>query len=293
MRILVAGWFSFEQMGASAGDLLARDVLCNWLAENGYAYDVAVAPPFTGGIDWRSADPCTYSHVAFVCGPFGNGPPVTGFLERFAGCRLVGLNLSMLQALEEWNPFELLLERDSSRCARPDLAFLAPPSKVPIIGVVLVHQQPEYGVRALDREASAAIERLVDLREASIVHIDTRFDTGANALRTPGEVEALIARMDTVITTRLHGLVLAIKNGVPALAIDAVAGGAKVQRQATAIGWPVIFTADKLTDRALWKAFDYCLTSQAREEAKRCRLRAIEALKEVRVQLLSTLAETR
>ena len=31
MKTLVAGWFSFEQMGASAGDLLARDLVCEWL----------------------------------------------------------------------------------------------------------------------------------------------------------------------------------------------------------------------------------------------------------------------
>ena len=28
MRILVAGWFSFEDMGATAGDIIARDIAC-------------------------------------------------------------------------------------------------------------------------------------------------------------------------------------------------------------------------------------------------------------------------
>ena len=28
VKTLVAGWFSFEQMEASAGDLLARDLVC-------------------------------------------------------------------------------------------------------------------------------------------------------------------------------------------------------------------------------------------------------------------------
>lgn len=291
MRILVAGWFSFEQMGASAGDLLARDVLCSWLAHDGCAYDVALAPPFTGGIDWRSADPSVYSHVIFVCGPFGNGPPITEFLEHFAGRRFIGLNLSMLQNVEEWNPFELLLERDSSRAARPDLAFLAPRPNVPAVGVILVHHQPEYGARARDREVSAAIGRLLAGREASVVRVDTRLDTNTTALRTPAEIEALIARMDVVITTRLHGLVLAIKNGVPALAIDAVARGAKVQRQASIIGWPVVLTADEVTDNALREAFDYCLTPRAREDANRCRREAMSALEDVRGRLLSTLAD--
>jgi hypothetical protein len=292
MRILIAGWFSFEQMGASAGDLLARDVLCRWLAEKYYDYDVAVASPFMDGIDWRQADPASYSHVVFVCGPCGNGRPLSDLLARFAGSRLIGVNLSMLQSLENWNPFDLLLERDSPRRARPDLAFLARSLKIPVIGVILVHHQPEYGARSLDSEANAAINRVLASREVAIVHIDTRLDTGDNPLRTPAQVEALIARMDAVITTRLHGLVLAIKNGVPALAIDAVAGGAKVRRQTATIGWPVAFTADEMTDGALRQALEYCLTAAAREKAHKCRLAAARNLDEVRSRLLSTLAET-
>jgi polysaccharide pyruvyl transferase WcaK-like protein len=57
-------------------------------------------------------------------------------------------------------------------------------------------------------------------------------------LRTPREVEALIARMDVVITTRLHRTVPALKNGVPAVAINSVSGGAKIKRQAEALGSP-------------------------------------------------------
>src|SRR5262245_1059868 len=119
MRVLVAGWFSFEQMGATAGDLMARDVACEWIARAGLQHDVAHATPFSGGVRWEEVDPQNYSHVVFVCGPFGNGPPVTEFLERFAGRRLIGLDLSMLQNLTEWNPFDLLLERDSSARSHP------------------------------------------------------------------------------------------------------------------------------------------------------------------------------
>jgi polysaccharide pyruvyl transferase WcaK-like protein len=50
----------------------------------------------------------------------------------------------------------------------------------------------------------------------------------------------VIARADVVVTTRLHGLVLALKQGVPVLAVDPVAGGARVATQAAAWGWPVL-----------------------------------------------------
>ena len=90
MKTLVAGWFSFSGMGATAGDLMARDVVCDWLDEADVAYDVALDPPFTSGpggaagVDWRAADPRHYARVVFVCGPFGNGPPAAEFLAHFA-----------------------------------------------------------------------------------------------------------------------------------------------------------------------------------------------------------------
>src|SRR4051794_11536735 len=145
-------------MGATAGDLLARDVACRWLDDAQLPYDVAVAPPFDGGIDLARADPERYSHVLFVCGPLGNGAPVSDLFERFAGRRFVGLDVSMLQPLEEWNPFDLLLERDSSAAARPDLALAAESPSVPVIGVLRVHAQQEYAAGRHD-QVHAAIDR--------------------------------------------------------------------------------------------------------------------------------------
>ncbi len=290
MRVLVAGWFSFEQMGATAGDLMARDVACDWIRRCGLRYDVAHAAAFAGGVDWQSVDPQDYSHVVFVCGPFGNGPPLTEFLDRFAGKPLIGLDLSMLQDLDEWNPFDLLLERDSSARARPDLAFLCDQPRVPVVGLVLIHPQPEYGPRDVHLRANAALQRLIAARELAAVPIDTRLDVNCVGLRTAAEVESLIARMDVVLTTRLHGLVLALKNGVPALAVDPVAGGAKIRRQAETIGWPVRLNGDSASDSELVRAFEYCLTPPARALAEQCAARARESLESARVELESFLA---
>ena len=68
------------------------------------------------------------------------------------------------------------------------------------------------------------------------------------------------------MTTRLHGLVLALKNGVPAVAIDTVAGGAKVARQADALGWPVL-AADSLTasELAEGRSSSSCLIEAAED----------------------------
>jgi hypothetical protein len=287
VRALVAGWFSFEQMGATAGDLMAAGVVEDWLREAGVPFDRAVARPFTGGVDWRAVDPRGYTHLVFVCGPCGNGEPLTDLLAAFRHCRRVGVDLSMLQAVGEWNPFDLLLERDSDRAARPDISFLASRPKVPVVGLCLVHPQKEYGRRARHAEVGEAVRRLLDAVEAAVVPIDTRLDENATGLRTPAEVESLIARMDLLVTTRLHGTALALKNGVPPLVIDPVAGGAKVRRQAEVLGWPVVFTPETLDDRALREAFDHCRTDAARAEARACAARAVEALRQVRQDFLT------
>ena len=291
MRVLVTGWFSFEQMGASAGDLLARDLVCSWLKRAGCHYDVAVAAPFSGGIDWRESSADEYDAILFICGPFGNGPPVTDFLEYFSGVPLFGLNLSMLQALDVWNPFQLLLERDSSAARRPDLVFLTSQPKVPVVGLILVHPQQEYGERALHQLADAALQQLVGSREMAVVPIDTRLDENQTGLRTAGEVESLIAKTDVVLTTRLHGMVLAIKNGVPPLVVDPIAGGAKILRQAGAIGWPTVYTADKLNQDELETALDFCLSDAGRQKAAHIHAEAVASLADVQSRLVAGLHE--
>lgn len=278
-------------MGATAGDLLARDVVCGWLEDVGCPYEVAVAPPFSGGVNWENAAPGDYTHLIFVCGPFGNGWPITDLLARFEGCRLVGVDLSMLEPLEVWNPFDLLLERDSSRTARPDVSFLSLHQPMPVVGVVLVHRQKEYE-GGLHEIADAAVSRLVRSRDAAVVAVDTRLDVNAAGLHSAAQVEALIARTDVVVTTRLHGMVLALKNAVPVVAIDPIAGGAKIKRQAEVIGWPYVVTADTLDDAVLDRMLDACLQPRARELAIGCRDKAVHDLDQVRAAVTNEFRST-
>lgn len=293
MKALVAGWFSFDGMGATAGDLLARDVACDWLRRADVPFDVAHSSNFDGGVEWSMADTGAYSHLVFVCGPLGNGEPVTDLFARFDHCRLVGLNLSMLQSIEEWDPFDLLLERDSSREARADLTFVSANPHVPVVGKVLVHPQREYA-NPLHRQANEALDRLLSSREVATVQIDTCFDPpNATGLRTPGEVESVIARMDVVVTTRLHGMVLALKNGVPVLALDPIAGGAKIRRQAQTIDWPVCFTADDVSDDRLGAALDHCLGEEARAAAVACATRAAAAVRRTGDEFMAYLEHDR
>jgi hypothetical protein len=289
MKILVAGWFSFEKCNVTAGDLMARDLVCEWIEKTDYAYDIALAPPFVGGIDWRSVDPHTYSHVVFVCGPFPYVKLSTEFVKHFSCCRLIGVDLSMIEPINHWNPFDVLLERDSSVSSRPDITFLSRQAKVPVVGVILVHPQHEYKDKGRHEIANDAINRLIASREIVAIPIDTGLDPNQTNLRSAAEIDSLIARMDFVVTTRLHGTVLALKNGVPVLAIDPIAGGAKIVLQTQTIGWPVVFSVDSLTDEGLQQAFDYCYTEEAREKARECRDRAIKVVEQVRDEFILAL----
>jgi len=299
MRVLLCGWFSFEPMGATAGDLQARDVACRCLDEAGVDHDVALAPVFAAGLDWRTADPGRYSHLLFVCGPFDpNREPVAGLLGRFRGARRMGLDVSVARPLEEQDPFHLLFARDSSRGGAPDLAFAAEHARVPAAGVILVPPQREYGARARHTEAEEMIARVLCTRPVARVDLDTALtndpDThDTESLRSAAEVESLVARMDAVVTTRLHGLVLALKAGVPVVAVDPVAGGAKVLRQAREIGWPYAKAADEADEAWLGAALDACLESRARDDARACAGRAAGEVERIRERFVAALAAER
>jgi hypothetical protein len=269
MHVLVAGWFSFEQMGATAGDIMACNVLCDWLQKSDISFDVAYAPPFVGGLDWRETTPAQYSYIFFVCGPFGNGWPITDFLDHFSGIKLIGLNLTLLQSLEEWNPFALCYERDSSSFHRPDITFASTTKKIPVVGIILAHKQKEYGVRSKHPIVDKVIADFISSKQVVRVNIDTCIENNEGGLKTAEQIESLIAKMDVVITTRLHGVALSIKNGVPVIAIDAVEGGAKVSLQARSIQWPLLFSTAVSTED-MEKAFAYCLTNEARILALKC-----------------------
>lgn len=289
MKILVAGWFSFEKCNVTAGDLMACDLACKWLECSDYSYDVAIAPPLTGGVNWRSVNPNSYSHVVFVCGPFPLDKLTTDFINYFSRCRLIGLDLSMIEPLDIWNPFDVLIARDSSIGSHPDIAFLSNQTKVPIVGIILVHPQHEYGNKGKHRIANAAIERLIASKEMAVVYIDTGLDPNTTNLRSAAEIESLIASMDIVLTTRLHGTVLALKNGVPVIAIDPISGGAKILCQTKTIGWPLGFSIDNLSDATLQSAFEYCLTQEAREKAEDCRGFATKLVEQVFDEFIAAL----
>lgn len=275
-RCLLVGWFS------TIGDLDALQQTISWIDAGGGTHVVApyASSPIRRHQDYvlpqYAVDP-TFTHLVAICGPMWRAIwEREGFSSSaFAGCRKVGLNLSMIEDTSIWNPFEILIERDSASNTRADLAFLAPSRSCPVAGICLVHQQAEYADRQRHAHVARLIQSALQRRQVAVVTIGTDTPNPGLAFQAPPAIEAIMSRVDVLITTRLHGMVYALRNGVPPVVIDPIAGGAKVSDQARTIGWRHIITADMLTEDRLIALIDHCLSPAGRQDAAACLNRAI------------------
>ncbi|WP_217711357.1 polysaccharide pyruvyl transferase family protein [Actinomadura sp. NAK00032] len=245
MRVLVAGWPSFLHGEATAGDVLAMEAVRQGLAAAGVECDLAWSPVFRpGGLDLDHADPAGYTHVVFACGPL-RGPQIEELHRRYARCVRVAAGVSVVDPDDPAvTGFDAVLPRDTPAAApRHDLAALPESPSVPVVGVVLAPGQREYGPRRLHDRLARELTGWLGARGCARLPLDTRLDPRDwRTFGTAAEFESVLRRLDLVVTTRLHGLVLALKNGVPALAVDPVGGGAKVTAQARAWSWPAVLT---------------------------------------------------
>ncbi|MFE0985611.1 polysaccharide pyruvyl transferase family protein [Streptomyces rochei] len=271
-RILVTGWFSFLHGEATAGDVLALRRVEEVLREAGLAYDVVWSPGFRAeGTHLEDLDPAAYSRLVFVCGP-AHGWQVEELHRRFAHCVRIAVGVSVIDpGSPAVTGFHRVLARDAEGTGPTlDLAARAPalPAR-PVAGVVLTHGQHEYGGQRRHEEVAAALTRWLAGKDCARLELETRLDAHDWRLcGTPAQLEAVLTRLDLVVTDRLHGLVLALRAGTPALAVDPVEGGAKVTAQARACGWPALVAAERLTEEALEHWWQWCLTG-GRSEAVR------------------------
>lgn len=280
-RALLVGHFS------TFGDVEVLQQTQRQLDRLGMAYDIS---PYTDAclsindnwLDKHSLDPARYSHLLVICGPFTRETAVRhdSIFGRFQHCVHIGVNLTMVEGLDTFNPFEVLLERDSDRSVRPDLSFRENTPDLPVLGLCLATAQREYGARRRGDLAEEKLRRLIRNAGAARIEMDTGLPAGRNrsGIASGAEFEAIAGRLDVMLTTRLHGMVLSLKNGTPVIAIDPVAGGDKVTRQARELGWDQVFDVDQVSDEALSAALEYCLSPEAREAAAAIRKRAIDRL---------------
>lgn len=264
-RVLLTGWFSFRDGEATAGDVLALLRVEEVLRAAGMAYDVVWSPGFRPrALHFDEVRPGDYSHLVFVCGPL-HGPQVEELHRRFAHCVRIAVGTSVIDpGGAAVTGFHRVLARDAPG-GEPteDLAARAPavPAR-PVVGVIFTHGQQEYGPLRRHAQVADRVTRWLAGKDCARLELETRLDTRDWHLSaTPAQVQSVLARLDLVVTDRLHGLVLALRVGTPVLAVDPVAGGAKVTAQARACGWPALLAAEQVDERRLERWWDWCLTS--------------------------------
>ncbi|MFB9462647.1 polysaccharide pyruvyl transferase family protein [Streptomyces cinereospinus] len=273
-RILLTGWFSFRDGEATAGDVLALRRVEDVLRRAGAPYDVAWSPGFRpAALHLAQVRPEAYSHLVFVCGPV-HGPQVEELHRRFARCVRVAVGTSVVDpAGPAVAGFHRVLARDAPS-AEPlvDLSARAPavPDR-PVVGVILTHGQHEYGGRRRHAEVAGTVTRWLAGKDCARLELETRLDIHDWRLSaTPAQLSSVLGRLDLVVTDRLHGLVLSLRAGTAALAVDPVTGGAKVTAQARACGWPALIPAERLAVAGLEHWWEWCLTT-GRETARHTR----------------------
>lgn len=288
-RALVAGWFSFPDTKATFGDSRAMEVVCRWLGEAGIPFDVAGDERnHVPGIAWDALHPDTYTIFVFVCGPWWGNP---GILDRFRHCLTIGIDLTVHGA--GTLGFDVLIPRDGLGEANPDLVLAAETHRVPVAGVALVHPQPPYGDRQRHGHVQAVVDEVLAGGGIAPLFLDTLLLHNPGRLTTADQFAALVRRTDVMVTTRLHGLVFALLGGVPAVAIDPIAGGAKVTAQARALDWPLLLAGENLSAAELADHVHRCAAGDLAADVERCRTRAIARLGPIRERFLAAIAGRR
>jgi hypothetical protein len=296
-KILITNYFSSQ--GATYGDAQAAETVCDWLDKNNIRYDVLVSDKTNvKGKTLNQLDFLEYNIIMFVCGPcpdqnwfyrtLGNG-----YKKIENNILKIGIDISINK---DSHPFDYIIPRDFFDIKNPDLAFAARNKKTPVAGVFKVHAQKEYGELQRHREVDNCIDKYIKKSGHVRLHLNTlNWKEGskflAHSTSNVAQLESLIGKCDYIITSRMHGLVYSLKCDIPALAIDCVAGGAKVTAQAEAVGWPAIVNGDGITVEDIENGVRVAINNK--DKIKQLNKDALEKISKIEKQLIDYLNENK
>ncbi len=269
-KALIA-WYGSLQGHGTVGDLLSMQSVTQALSQAQLPF-VHVSATSDEGIEGTNialgeVDPREIGVLVFVCGPVIRNHQVgEALFGRFPDIRRIGVGVSVLPPDNPLHdqPFDVIFAREGWAEPFEDVAIVAPSAGVPAptrrpgpqrVGLALRGFQPEYGTclnQRVDDLVKQTLQRLTETSELEVVEIEHHL---VRAGMSAHAVEALYADCDLIITSRYHGGVFALRQGVPFLAIDQIEGGAKVLNLLGGRGWPHVFaaaetSADQLAEAA-------------------------------------------
>lgn len=256
---LVCWWGSFDQGGETLGDLWAVCAVVNKLLDTHHQVILAGKTQYSelplGVRSWQEVEPGEVSNLVFVCGPIvGAVAEFTSLIQKFARCKKIAIGVSILPvgSPKHWNPFEVVIPRDGVIPSWGDIAPGCPLAvkqgtgksiAEPRVGLCLRGLQSEYGKKScLADQANLLAHTLAAKTKLPVQLLDTKLNND------PGRSRQIIeefSRCKFIISTRMHGGVIALCADIPALGIDQISGGAKLHSVLFGCGWPYVVRAEE------------------------------------------------
>ena len=173
--------------------------------------------------------------------------------------------------------FDRIVARDGLQVSHFDLApaTAAVPRYDPSfarVGLCLRGPQSEYGRSRPEQSAKAAEIFAQFLRGRDVIEIDTVLSP-TNSMKS---ISDAFASCDLVLTTRMHGGLLALAAGKPVIAIDQISGGAKVSAVLGRTGWPYVFEVQTVTADIVAQALAELQISAVRQHIATSQTRMVE-----------------
>lgn len=292
-RALVVGHFSIPGGGGTFGDIEAQELVCTWLSEAQIEFDVASnTEDGVTGLKIEQVDERKYGIFIFVCGPWYPHKAIPSLLlKKFSHCLKIGVNLTTYE--HGTSDFDYLLARDNPDEVNVDIAFANKVNLLPVVGIALVERQAAYGKQQRHLYVKQIIHEYLESDEVAPIWLDTIAHNNKAGIKNSRQFESIIRKADIIITNRLHGLVLGLKNSVPVIVIDAVAGGGKVTAQAKVLGWPLLIPAEALTVEKLRETVRMCLKTENSLDIQKTQQRAFSSVEHTKDQFLNILQKVK